>query len=204
MRHRKRLCMSPIASNRHWRPLLAIITAVIWAFAGGPDADSAAPPVKPTEYQVKAAYLYNFGKFIHWPDAGKNESFAICVLGRDPFGSVLDETLANEHIDGQKVTALRLTRAQEAASSCRIVFIGSSESGRLNEILPTLGKGNVLTVADMPQFTMRGGMIQFILQGDRVRFEVNLAAAQRAGLSLSSELLKVATSVRTTPGKESE
>ena len=191
------------ARHRHGRLLLAIISAVIWATAGLPDANPAPVP-KPTEYQVKAAYLYNFGKFIHWPAAsGKGDSFAICVLGRDPFGTMLDATLAGETIDGRKVTALRLARAQDA-TECRILFISSSESGRLNEILAALGKGGVLTVSDMPHFTEHVGMIQFVLEGDRVRFEVNLGAAQRAGLSPSSELLKVATTVRTTPTKESE
>lgn len=197
------MCRSAIsARHRYGRLLLAIISAVIWATAGVPDANPAPVP-KPTEYQVKAAYLYNFGKFIRWPAAsGKGDSFAICVLGRDPFGSTLDATLAGETIDGRKVTAVRMARAQDAAE-CRILFISSSESGRLNEVLAALGKG-VLTVSDMPHFAEHGGMIQFVLEGDRVRFEVNLGAAQRAGLSPSSELLKVATTVRTTPTKESE
>lgn len=190
------------ARQRHGRLLVTIVSAVIWATAGPPDASSASPS-KPTEYQVKAAYLYNFGKFIRWPAAGKNDSFAICVLGHDPFGPTLDATLAGETIDGRKVVATRLSRAQDAAE-CRILFISASEAARLNEILAGLGKAGVLTVSDMPQFTERGGMIQFVLEGDRVRFEVNLAAAQRAGLSPSSELLKVATSVRTMPRKESE
>lgn len=185
------------------RLLAAVVSAVIWTAAAASDAKPAPLP-KPTEYQVKAAYLYNFGKFIRWPaSTGKNSSFAICVLGRDPFGPTLDATLAGESIDGQKVTAARPARAQDAAE-CRILFISSSESGRLNETLAALDKANVLTVSDMPHFTERGGMIQFVLEGDRVRFEVNLPVAQRAGLTLSSELLKVATAVRTAPRKESE
>jgi len=190
------------APHRLCRLVAAVVSAVVWVSAGAHDANPAAPP-RPTEYQVKAAYLYNFGKFVRWPAAGKNNSFAICILGRDPFGAILDETLAGESIDGQKVTAMRLARVQDAPT-CRILFISSSESGRLSEILAALGKAGVLTVSDMPQFTQRGGMIQFVLEGDRVRFEVNLAAAQRSGLKLSSELLKVATAVRTAPSKESE
>lgn len=192
-----------IYARGYCRLLAATISAVMWAAGGVPDAASA-PTSKPTEYQVKAAYLYNFGKFIRWPAAtGKNNSFAICVVGRDPFGPTLDATLAGETIDGRKVIPLRLARAQDALE-CRILFISESESGRLNETLAALGKAGVLTVSDMPQFTQRGGMIQFVLEGDRVRFEVNLSAAQRVGLSPSSELLKVATTVRTAPKKESE
>ena len=80
--------------------------------------------------------------------------------------------------------------------SCRVLFIGSSEEGRLKEILTTLDKTGVLTVSDMPNFLQRGGMIQFVLDGNKVRFEVNLRPAQDAGLTVSSELLKVAISVR--------
>ena len=191
------------ARQRYGRLLVAIISAVIWATAGPPDASSA-PGSKPTEYQVKAAYLLQLRQ-VH-PLAsgrGKNDSFAICVLGRDPFGPTLDATLAGETIDGRKVVAMRPARVQDAAE-CRILFISASEAARLDEILAVLGKTGVLTVSDMPQFTERGGMIQFVLESDRVRFEVNLGAAQRAGLSPSSELLKVATAVRTTPTKESE
>ena len=198
--------MSRPASTARDRPrllLTAVTLAVICAAIGVPDADPAPLP-KPTEYQVKAAYLYNFGKFIRWPAAaGKNGSFAICVLGHDPFGPTLDATLAGETIDGRKVVAMRPARVQDAAD-CRILFISASENARLDDILAVLGKTGVLTVSDMPQFTQRGGMIQFVLEGDRVRFEVNLGAAQRASLSPSSELLKVATTVRTTPTKESE
>lgn len=197
--------MSRPASTARHRPrllLTAVTLAVICAAIGVPDADPAPLP-KPTEYQVKAAYLYNFGKFIRWPATSKSNSFAICVLGHDPFGPTLDATLAGETIDGRKVVAMRLSRAQDAAD-CRILFISASENARLDDILAVLGKTGVLTVSDMPQFTERGGMIQFVLEGDRVRFEVNLGAAQRASLSPSSELLKVATTVRTTPTKESE
>jgi hypothetical protein len=193
----------PRPSWRRLRRLLpAVSMAVIWTVAGVSDLSPAS--LKPGEYEVKAAYLYNFGKFIRWPDgAGKDDSFPICVLGHDPFGAILDSTLAGESIGGKRATAMRLARAQDA-DGCRILFISSSENKRLGEDLVAVGNATVLTVSDIPQFCQRGGMIQFVLQGDRVRFEVNLAAAQHAGLSLSSELLKVATTVRTVPVRERE
>ena len=153
---------------------------------------------KPSEYQVKATYLYNFGRFVRWPDsvpAGKGESFTVCVLGQDPFGSILDSTLAGETLAGKPVVLRRISKPQDGGE-CRILFISSTEEKHLDEILTAFDESGVLTVSDMPGFTRRGGMIQFVLEGDRVRFEINLASAESARLVLSSELLKVASSVR--------
>jgi YfiR/HmsC-like len=179
------------------RLLLAVATA--WGLVSLPVAGAQSP--KPTDYQVKAAYLYNFGRFVEWPvksATAPNNSFTICVLGEDPFGQALDVTLAGETIGNQKVTARRISSPQESAD-CQILFISSSEAKRLNKIIEALDKNAVLTVSDIPQFSQRQGMIQFVLEENRIRFEVNLAATQRAGLTLSSELLKVATAVRKNP-----
>ena len=156
-----------------------------------------AQQANPTEYEVKAAYLYNFGKFVEWPAkvTTASEFFSICVLGEDPFGSTFDATIAGESINGKRVVVKRITKPQDAVS-CRILFISSSEEGRLQEILATLDKTSVLTVSDLSQFTRRGGMIRFVMDANRVRFEVNLTTAEHAGLTLSSQLLKVAISVR--------
>ena len=153
---------------------------------------------KPNEYQVKATYLYNFGRFVKWPEtapAGKGDSFSVCVLGQDPFGPILDATLAGEALDGKPVVLRRLAKPH-GAGECRILFISSTEEKHLKEILNELNESGVLTVSDMPGFTRRGGMIQFVLEGDRVRFEINLASAESSRLVLSSELLKVAASVK--------
>jgi len=155
------------------------------------------PQSSPTEYQVKAAYLYNFGKFVEWPTGvtASESSFNICVLGQDPFSSTFGTTIAGESIKGKNVLIKRIPRAQDAVG-CHILFVSSSEEARLKEILAALDKTSVLTVSDMPQFTRRGGMIQFVTEANRVRFEVNLTNAERTGLTLSSQLLKVAISVR--------
>ena len=155
---------------------------------------------KPEEYQVKAVYLYNFGRFVEWPASAKTgNSFAICVLGRDPFGAALDTTVAGAIIDNQKLVARRVSSAREA-TNCRILFISSSESNHGKDILAEVEKVSVLTVSDMPGFAGNGGMIQFVLRENKVRFEVNLAAAEKAGLTLSSQLLKVATEIKKEPG----
>jgi hypothetical protein len=150
---------------------------------------------RPSEYQIKAAYLYNFGKFVAWPPADRPSSdFDVCILGNDPFGSTLDQTISNATINGKKVAARRIGRAQEAGG-CRIAFLAGSEAAHISSDLNTLNKMGILTVSDLPHFLDRGGMIQFVIEDDKVRFEVNLPAAQQAGLTLSSELLKVATRV---------
>jgi hypothetical protein len=158
---------------------------------------------RPTDYQVKAVYLYNFGKFVHWPPndaADKNGVFTVCVLGQDPFGPALDATLAGATIDGKHVVAKRISSPSESAH-CRILFLGSTEVTRLRKIMDALDKEAVLTVSDIPEFSQHGGMIEFVMEESRVRFEVNLDAAQQAGLTLSSELLKVATTVRRNPAR---
>jgi YfiR/HmsC-like len=169
----------------------------LWLLATGPYLGS--QQLKRSEFEVKAAYLYNFARFVEWPEesnAPTQGTFDICVLGADPFGSVLDAALAGETVDGKSVAARRMSKTQNM-KGCRILFISSSEGGQLKEILAALDKTGVLTVSDIPRFSERGGMIGFMFEGNRVRFDINLANAQQAGLTLSSELLKVAVDVRT-------
>ena len=181
-------------SRRSFLQFLTIVIALTFLTATGLLAQQA----KPNEYQVKATYLYNFGRFVKWPDAAgpaKGDSFPVCVIGQDPFGAILDSTLGGEALDGKPVVLRRISKPHDAGE-CRILFISSTEEKRLKEILTALDESGVLTVSDMPGFTRRGGMIQFLLEGDRVRFEINLASAESAKLVLSSELLKVAASVK--------
>ena len=163
---------------------------------------SAQDRAHPTEYQLKAQYLTDFGRFgKKWgnrPMPAPDESFAICVLGQDPFGQSLDSAVRGENIGGAPLVARRIAQPLDAAG-CRILFIGSSEAGQLSAILDAIGGAPVLTVSDIPDFVREGGIIEFVPEGNRVKFEINLSTAQRAGLSLSSDLLKVARVVRRTP-----
>jgi len=154
-----------------------------------------------TEYEIKAAYLFTFARFVEWrPQPSRDDSaFTICIVGTDPFGAVLDSTLAGAVIRGRKVGARRLTAA-DAATGCHIVFIGASEERRVGTIVPSLTASGTLTVSDMPRFAEHGGMIQFVTAANRVRFEINLGSARQAGLTMSSELLKVASAVRNNTG----
>jgi hypothetical protein len=152
------------------------------------------PENKPTQYEVEAAYLFNFGKFVGWPSTHASAPFVICVLGDDPFGPILDRTIAGETFDGRSVQDKRIAHPQDA-TACSILYISSSESARLTKILSAIQEAPVLTVSDIPDFVQQGGMIQFVLRDGSVRFAVNLAPTQRNGLMMSSELLKVAVQV---------
>lgn len=150
------------------------------------------------EYKIKATYLYNFGRFVTWPEdlsSGKTDSFGVCVLGQDPFGPTLDSTFAGETLDSKPVVIKRVARPQDALG-CRILFISSTEEAHLKAILAALDDAGTLTVSDMPDFAERGGMIQFVFEGSKIRFQVNLASAESSKLVLSSELLKVASTVK--------
>jgi hypothetical protein len=147
------------------------------------------------EYQVKAAFLLNFTKFVEWPASAfeaADSPIAICILGEDPFGTALDQIVAGEMVDGRKLTIQRLKRAP-APKSCQVLFV-SSAGQEVPKIEPGLGAG-VLTVGEGESFLRDGGMIAFVIENRRVRFSINQAAAEKAGLKLSSKLLSVAKSV---------
>lgn len=151
---------------------------------------------RPTEAQVESAYLYNFGKFVTWPPdhAPGAASFEICVLGRDPFGDVLDATVNGESINGKNIAIRRILSLIQAAD-CEVLFVSESEQARLGTILDAAQRLNLLTVSNIRHFAERGGVIGLVQQQDRIRFEVNRTAAQRSHLVLSSELLKVAVRI---------
>lgn len=153
-----------------------------------------APPLARavSEYDVKAAFLLNFGKFVEWPSAAGD--LEICVLGDDPFGSSLDDTVAGRTVGKRAVTTRRIARV-DAAEGCSILFVSRSEEGAVDAILRRLSGAPVLLVADQARFAKRGGMINFVESNSKIRFEINEAAAKKAGLKISSQLLRLATIV---------
>jgi YfiR/HmsC-like len=154
---------------------------------------------RPTQYDVEAVYLYQFGKFVQWPASSPpNDKFQICVMGRDPFGPILDSTIAGEKIGDSPLQAARIAGI-DGAKRCRILYLSPSEEPRVESMLHELGNAPILTVSDLPDFAARGGMIEFVVQDNRVRFDINVAAAKKAGLTISSDLLKVAAAVRGAP-----
>lgn len=175
-----------------WRVAAAVLACATAAHA----APSSGHSEKPSEYDVKAAYLFNFGKFTRFPaDTAPRSSFDICVLGHDDFKGKLTNMVANEQVNGLPERVVHVSTAA-AARSCAIVYISGSESARVEVLLHELNDAPVLTVSDMPRFMDRGGMIEFENADNHVRFSVALDAVTHAKISLSSELLKVALQVK--------
>jgi hypothetical protein len=147
------------------------------------------------QHEVEAAYLYQFGKYVEWSaPQSVTEDFVICVLGADPFAGALDEIVKGKIIADHPVAVRRILGPGES-QHCRILFVSPSEESRVPAILKGLDGTGILTVGRGAQFTRRGGMIAFISEDSKVRFIVNLAAADAAKLRLSSQLLRVAMSV---------
>ncbi|HKX27064.1 MAG TPA: YfiR family protein [Blastocatellia bacterium] len=146
------------------------------------------------EYDVKAVFLYNFTQFVGWPPtafADDSAPIVIGVLGADPFGKSLEETVRNEVIRNRRLIVQRYARVEEI-KTCHILFISQSETGRLDQILPQLKVRSILTVGEGEGFTQRGGMIGFVTEKNKVRLRINLAAAKEGNLIISSKLLRVA------------
>ncbi|WP_179131006.1 YfiR family protein [Candidatus Entotheonella palauensis] len=149
---------------------------------------------------VKVAYLYKFAKFVEWPAGAfepETQVFALCVLGTDSFVGALP-SIEGKPIQGRKLE-IKYFAQEPPGQGCQILFVSSSEAQRLSAILTDVELTPSLTVADIERFTRLGGMINFITQGHKTRFAINIKAAQRAGLQIRSKLLKLATIVDTDP-----
>lgn len=178
--------------------------ALVAALLLGPLSTTSQQAAKPSEYDVKATYLLNFGRFVRSTAAKvSRSSFDICILGRDQMGQALDALAANDTINGIPIHIRRLGDAT-AAKGCSIVFVSALEGDHLREDMALLAGSDALTVSDASDFLDRGGMIQFVLIENRLRFAVNLNAVNRAHLVLSSELLRVASSVSGNPPSEDQ
>jgi hypothetical protein len=174
------------------RHAIAIVAALL-ALAAAAPGRAQAPPA-PTEYQVKAIFLFNFSQFVDWPAAAfadDRSPLVIGVLGSDPFGTTLDEIVRGETVNGRPL-AVRRYESVEQIDACHILFIGRSQDKQLDAVLAALKERNVLTVGDFEGFAQRGGIIRFVTVGNKIRLRVNLAAAQDAKLTISSKLLRPA------------
>jgi YfiR/HmsC-like len=152
---------------------------------------------KASQEDVKSAYLLNFGKFIHLSPENApppRAVFEICLVGNDPIKNSLEAATASERI-GNKPVHLVQVKSSSQLNACDIAYIGSSRAEQIAPDLESFKNTNTLTVSDAPDFLNRGGMIQFVVVGNHVRFAVNLDAVHHTHLVLSSELIRVATSV---------
>jgi hypothetical protein len=176
------------------RPARCVAAAVAMLLAAAAEP-AAAQAQTAGEYEVKAAFLYNFARFSEWPA----EAFAgpgrirLCILGTDPFGNVL-ASVVGMPVGGRTLEIVRLDTADDARA-CQIAFIGAGNLTAAIQAVRRLEQFPVLTVSEIPEFARAGGVIEFRLVDNRVRFAINPAAAQRAGVGLSSQLLRLATIV---------
>jgi hypothetical protein len=149
---------------------------------------------------VKAAFLYNFAKYVAWPvsafSAERGDAFRICVLTDSPLAGSIDAIIAGETIDGRRVIRQTASDA-DAAGTCHILFVARNELERFERLRPVLRQASVLTVGEGAAFVGRGqgGAIGFVTEAGRVRFDVSLREAQQSGLSISSRLLRIARRV---------
>ena len=146
-----------------------------------------------TEYRIKTAFLYNFSRFVVWPESAMRErsEFSLCTLGETLFEEQLD-TLAGKTVHNKAIVVKRHSQPEQVLD-CQLVFIGEQQD--LTETLRTLQKQPVLTVSNIAGFTKKGGIIQFQLIENKVRFRINADAASSAGLTVSSKLLSLAIDV---------
>lgn len=152
----------------------------------------------PTEYQLKAAFLMNFAKFVEWPGQSfktPQSPITLCVVGDDPFKADLDETVKSQTVGERGLTVRRISQLQ-AGDNCHILFVGLSERDRFERLLGGLKNHPCLTVGEEPEFAQAGGMINLLVEDGKIRFEVSLDVAEKAGLKISSRLLKLAKNVR--------
>jgi YfiR/HmsC-like len=189
----------PMASRRRLIPRVICLAFSGFLFWLVLNLSALAQSESPTEHQVKAAFLYNFAKFVEWPAeafAAPNAPLKLCVLGEDPFGSDLTELVHGKVVNGHGVQVLNPQNLQQSIN-CHILFVSPSEKSKTRQIVESLRDKSVLTVGDTKGFSEQGGMVNFVLENDRVRFEINVTAAERARLKISSKLLNVAKLVIT-------
>lgn len=173
----------------------AVLIALIAAAHARAGAPMLAAPAA-TDAEVKAAFLCSFAEFVEWPSLGPDETVTIGILGKDPFGPLLEDTVKNRALQNRKLLVRRVSTVDEALR-CQIVYVSASESPKLDSVLQVLGKASILTVSDIDAFAERGGVIGFTVEEKRVRFHVNVGSAEQARLQISSRLLKLARLVTT-------
>jgi hypothetical protein len=153
------------------------------------------------EYKIKSAFLYNFVKLTEWPTnafVSSNAPISIGIIGKDPFGDVLEDTVKDKVINCRKILIQRFEELDKGFEKCHLLFIATTEEERLEKILALVAKQTVLTVSEIERFDYRGGMIWLIKEGDEIKFSIKQAAVQEAGLKLSSKVLALSVNAQTT------
>lgn len=187
-------CANGMATLARGRTAALLLGVLAWI---GLMHQTAGTPVA-REYQLKAAFLLNFTKFVEWPAGkftGSQSPIVIGVWGGDPFGGDLRATVKGRTVNGRPVEIMNV-RTPAEMSVVHVLFVPAAESGRLKEAAAVLARGHVLTVGETPEALEAGAMITFVLEADRLRFDIRTGPAERAGLRISAHLQKLARSSR--------
>jgi hypothetical protein len=190
----KEFCPAVSKNNFASKNLIALLAAFFFALVFSAAPVCTAQDTQPTEYQIKAAFLFNFAKFVEWPAeafATTNSPLVIGVLGQNVFGDNLERTISNKTINNRPLLCKEFRSVTEA-TNCQILFISASEAARFPKIVDALHGTSVLTVSESDQFIEAGGMINFVIEANKIRFQINAEAAKKSGLSISSKLLSLA------------
>jgi hypothetical protein len=179
--------------RRIWAGLAALCVSAAATAGAVPPAGSTIDSRGADEYRVKAAIVYNLAKFVDWPPetfASASAPLNVCVLGLDPFGSVLDEALHGHLVGGRTMEVRRIT---DPDAACHVLFISRSEQKRIPLITDQLKTQSILTISEQEGFAALGGMIELFTEGDRVRFAINIVALEGAHLRASARLREIAS-----------
>jgi hypothetical protein len=185
-------------SERRFLPLsMFLFSAILGATCSMGAPGDARAQSQAEEYRVKAALLFRFAQFIEWPpEAFKDASDPVnfCTVGDDPFDGALDDAVAGKKI-GARVIRVLHPRGPENVKGCQLLFVGAKESKRIPVILASAHDSPIVTVGESDGFAQKGGVINFLLEDKKIRFEINAGAAQQAGIKISSRLMLLAKNV---------
>jgi hypothetical protein len=176
--------------------ILATCASLLIAWSATAQTNSA------SEYAVKAAFLFHFAEFVDWPEGAfkdANTPITYCITGEDPFRGALDDSLRAKVVGNRGMRVDHLKQG-DSMQGCQVLFIGATENRRAASILANVKGSAVLTVGESPNFAENGGMIEFCLEGKKIRFDINLAAVNKAKLKMSARLLALAKTVIGTAG----
>jgi len=185
-----------------WLRIFLAAVVLLPLFSGSWPASTQAS--SPNEYAVKAAFLFHFAQFVEWPDGvfqTASSPVVYCTIGEDPFQGALDETLKGKTIDARALQVRHLKDGSEA-QGCHVAFIGKIGKRRVTDELANLGSNPVLTIGETEEFVKNNGMIAFCVEENKIRFDINLQAAERANLKISSRLLALAKTVIGKPKRD--
>ena len=197
------LSLSALSRRSHTIAVVIVLhaLALMWAApanAGAADAAAAAPA---RECEIKAAFLYNFTKFVDWPArtfANADAPIVIGVLGDSPCAQELEHLIKDRKVNGRTIVMRRIASAEEAKVT-QLLFVGFAQETQFAGLKAAIESLPVLTVGESPRFATLGGAIDFVPQGDKIRFEINIDAAEHAGLKISAQLQKLAAVVHRSP-----